>query len=385
VYVLRCGNLIALSRYNLYISNDLSRFHLEEKKKMSTYDPSGTASYTTGLFGIPTKLETAKVVVIPVPWEVTTSYGSGTSQGPLSVLKASPQIDLFDLELKTSFEQGFHMLEIPASLQKLNDELKPKALQVREHLEEHGQLSESMQTILDEVNRGCAKMSDWVHQQSVQALKRGQIPAVLGGDHSSPEGNIRAVSEALKGKVGVLHVDAHADLRVKYQGFERSHASIMHNVMTAAWKPEKLVQVAIRDFSQEEFALIRERKDISTFFDLYLKRDAFEGKSWADQCAKIVEILPQQVYVSFDIDGLSPEYCPHTGTPVPGGLTFDQANYLLSALVQSGRRIVGFDLNEVAPGEADEWDGNVGARLLYKMCGWAVMSASSADRSTTIS
>lgn len=352
---------------------------------MSTYDPSGTASYTAGLFGIPTKLESAKVVVIPVPWEVTTSYGSGTSQGPLSVLKASPQIDLFDLELKTSYEQGFHMLDIPADLQKLNDELKKQALLVRDHLEEHGQLSENMQAVLDEVNRGCAKMSDWVHQQSAQALKRGQIPAVLGGDHSSPEGNIRAVSEAFKGKIGVLHVDAHADLRVKYQGFERSHASIMHNVMTAAWKPEKLVQVAIRDFSQEEFALIRERKDISTFFDLYLKRDAFEGKSWADQCAKIVEILPQQVYVSFDIDGLSPEYCPHTGTPVPGGLTFDQANYLLSALVQSGRRIVGFDLNEVAPGEADEWDGNVGARLLYKMCGWAVMSAASSDRSTAIS
>jgi agmatinase len=217
-------------------------------------------------------------------------------------------------------------------------------------------------------------MSEWVYGQAAQALKRGQIPAVLGGDHSSPEGNIRAVSEACKGKVGVLHIDAHADLRVKYQGFERSHASIMHNVMTAPWKPEKLVQVAIRDFSQEEFALIRERQDISTFFDLYLKREGFEGKSWADSCAKIVEILPQQVYVSFDIDGLSPEYCPHTGTPVPGGLTFDQANYLIGSVVQSGRKIVGFDLNEVAPGEADEWDGNVGARLLYKMCGWAVMS-----------
>ncbi len=171
----------------------------------------------------------------------------------------------------------------------------------------------------------------------------------------------------------MLHVDAHADLRVKYQGFERSHASIMNNVMNATWKPEKLVQVAIRDFSQEEFAMIRERKDISTFFDLYLKRDLFEGKSWSEICAKIVEVLPSHVYVSFDIDGLSPEYCPHTGTPVPGGLTFDQANYLLSAVVHSGRRIVGFDLNEVAPGE-DEWDGNVGARLLYKMCGWSVMS-----------
>lgn len=340
---------------------------------MSTFDPSGTGSAADGLFGIPTQLETAKVVVIPVPWEVTTSYGAGTSQGPESVLKASPQIDLFDLELKTSYEQGYHMLPIPEELRELNGSLKKKALEVRQQLEDEGELSKSHQALLMEVNRGCAKMSDWVHAQSSQALKRGQIPAVLGGDHSSPEGNIRAVSEHYKGKVGVLHFDAHADLRVKYQGFERSHASIMNNVMNAPWKPEKLVQVAIRDFSQEEFNLIRERKDISTFFDLYLKRDLFEGKSWNEICSKIVEILPRQVYVSFDIDGLSPEYCPHTGTPVPGGLSFDQANYLLNVLVHSGRKIVGFDLNEVAPGP-DEWDGNVGARLLYKMCGWAVMS-----------
>lgn len=341
---------------------------------MANYDPSGTASYTAGLFGIPTKLETAKVVVIPVPWEVTTSYGSGTSHGPMTVLKASPQIDLFDLELKTSYEQGYHMLDVPTDLQKLNDDLKIKALRIREHLENHSELSPELQALLREVNAGCERMTNWVHEQSTQALKRGQVPAVLGGDHSSPEGNIRAVSEFTKGKFGVLHIDAHADLRVRYQGFERSHASIMHNVMTATWKPEKLVQVAIRDFSQEEYSLIRERHDIETFFDLYIKRDAFEGRSWAESCTNIVETLPRQVYVSFDVDGLSPEYCPHTGTPVPGGLTFDQANYLLSTLVRSGRRIVGFDLNEVAPGEADEWDGNVGARLLYKLCGWAVMS-----------
>lgn len=340
---------------------------------MSSYDPSGTASYTVGLFGIPTTREAAKVLVIPVPWEVTTSYGSGTSNGPLSILKASPQIDLFDLELKTAYEQGFHMLPVPDDLQKLNDLLKIKALQIREHLEEHAELSPALKEGLAEVNAGCARMTDWVYKQSSAALARGQIPAVLGGDHSSPEGNIRAVSEAYKGKVGVLHIDAHADLRVRYQGFERSHASIMNNVMTASWKPEKLVQVAIRDFSQEEYAMIRDRKDIETFFDLYLKRELFEGKSWAEVCAQIIGILPPHVYVSFDIDGLSPEYCPHTGTPVPGGLSFDQANYLLSTLVRSGRKIVGFDLNEVAPGE-DEWDGNVGARLLYKMCGWAVLS-----------
>ncbi len=343
---------------------------------MTTFDPSGTASHEIGLFGIPTDFETARVIVIPVPWEVTTSYGSGTSDGPEAVWKASPQIDLFDLELGKSYEQGYHLLEIPTDLRALNDSLKKKAISVREALEENPELDPRMKALQAEVNAGCAKMSEWVYDQARAALRRGQIPAVLGGDHSSPEGNIRAVCEAYSGDVGVLHVDAHADLRVAYQGFERSHASIMYNVMSAKWKPKQLVQVAIRDFSQEEHALIESRKDIETFFDLNLKKELFQGKSWSDLCQRISAHLPKKVYVSFDIDGLSPEYCPHTGTPVPGGLSFDQANYLLGQLVAAGKEIVGFDLNEVAPSgsESDEWDGNVGARLLYKMCGWAVMS-----------
>lgn len=342
----------------------------------TTYDPSATASHEVGLFGVPTDIETARVVVIPVPWEVTTSYGGGTSRGPETVWKASPQIDLFDLELGKSYEQGYHLLEIPTELLTLNDDLREKALRVRTTLEMNPTLDSRTKALQAEVNAGCAKMSDWVYEQARTALRRGQIPAVLGGDHSSPEGNIRAVCEAHPDEIGVLHIDAHADLRVAYQGFERSHASIMYNVMNAKWKPKQLVQVAIRDFSAEEFELIESRKDIETFFDLNLKRELFQGKSWNDLCFRIASHLPKKIYVSFDIDGLSPEYCPHTGTPVPGGLTFDQANYLLAQLVASGKQIAGFDLNEVAPGESesDEWDGNVGARLLYKMCGWAVMS-----------
>lgn len=336
------------------------------------YDPSGTASHTVGVFGIPSDLDTSKIVIIPVPWEVTTSYGSGASMGPESVWKASAQVDLFDLELGKAFEQGYHLLPISEELQKQNQILKTKALAIRECLEENGELTEPFQRQQAEVNAGCAQMADWVYQQSRAILGRGQVPAVLGGDHSTPEGNLRAVLEAHP-NAGVLHIDAHADLRFQYQGFERSHASIMNNVMRASWKPAKLVQVGIRDFCFEEYTLSQERADILTFFDLNLKRDLFEGRSWAEICRKIVSELPKQVYVSFDIDGLSPEYCPNTGTPVPGGLSFDQANYLLKTLQATGRQIVGFDLNEVAPGE-DEWDGNVGARMLYKMCGWTVLS-----------
>lgn len=342
---------------------------------MTDFDPSGTGSYHSGLFGIPTMLEKSRIVIIPVPWEVTASYGGGTAQGPQAVLEASPQIDLFDLELGNAYEKGYHLLPIPKDLQEMNERLKPRALKIREELETKGELSKTQSAALAEINAACAKMCAWVNAESKAALKRGQIPAVLGGDHSTPEGNIQAVSESLKGDFGVLHIDAHADLRQRYQGFERSHASIMNNVMTAAWKPKKLVQVAIRDFSEDEHAMIEERGDITTFFDQHLKASGFEGETWAATCKRILNELPKKVYVSFDIDGLSPEFCPGTGTPVPGGLSFDQAAYLLRSLVQSGRTIVGFDLNEVSPNGEDQWDGNVGARLLYKLCGWSVLSA----------
>jgi agmatinase len=337
-------------------------------------DPNATGSHKLGLFGIPTTREKAEIILIPVPWEVTTSYGSGTSRGPEAILHASSQVDLFDRQTGRSYERGYHMLPIPEQWQKLNDELKPKAMKIREELEEKGELSPTSQEIQTEINDACAMMSDWVYETATQIMKEEKTPAVIGGDHSSPEGLIRAVCE--DSEVGVLHVDAHADLRVAYQGFTRSHASIMHNVMQAKEKPKVLVQVAIRDFCEDEFhAITDSHDDIVTIFDQDIKTQLFEGQRWSDICEDIISHLPEQVYLSIDIDGLSPEFCPNTGTPVPGGLTFDQLNYLFSKLVMAKKRIVGFDLNEVAPGQdGSEWDANVGARLLYKMCGWTLLS-----------
>ena len=100
-----------------------------------------------------------------------------------------------------------------------------------------------------------------------------------------------------------------------------------------------------------------------------MKRETFEGKTWQQQCDQIIAVLPQKVCISFDIDGMYPWYCPNTGTPVPGGFSFEQAAYLLSRLAETEKEIIGFDLVEVSPGENDDWDGNVGARMLFHMCG----------------
>jgi len=176
--------------------------------------------------------------------------------------------------------------------------------------------------------------------------------------------------------MGVLHIDAHADLRRAYEGFVWSHASIMYNVATRIPQVSKLVQVGIRDYCGEELDFAKASKGrVVTHFDALLSRERAGGTPWLKQCQRIVRALPREVYVSFDIDGLDPALCPHTGTPVPGGLGFHQAFELVGELVRSGRRIVGLDLNEVAPGaDGDEFDANVGARVLYKLIGWALLS-----------
>ena len=349
-------------------------------KQNPAFDPTTTISSEFGIFGIPMSEEQSRIVLVPVPWEVTTSYGEGASQGPKIIRQASEQIDLFDFETGKAYEQGYHMREIPADLQKMNDIYKEKAQELIEMRTNMSEDTAKMNTLAGEVNAACEKMTAWVHEQCSDVLKKGKLLGLVGGDHSTPLGAIRAVSELHKGDFGVLHIDAHADLRKAYQGFKQSHASIMYNVMTDSKKPKKLVQVGIRDFCEEEYDFSNEREDIKTFYDIELKRRLLKGETWEQVCQDIIKELPQKVYISFDIDGLDPAFCPHTGTPVPGGLSIDQVFFLFSELHRLGKKIIAFDLNEVSTGglsEAEvEWDGNVGARVLYKLCGWLATSNS---------
>ncbi len=338
------------------------------------FDPNATGSSRLGLFGVPSQEQSSKVVILPVPWEVTTSYGKGTALGPKAILDASSQLDLFDAGFGRAYEQGFHLKNIPHELVTWNDQLSPMAVEIREKLESGEPFNSADEQKLAKVNQGCEHMCNWVYKQSMATLEQGKIAAVLGGDHSTPLGLIKASCETFKGEVGVLHIDAHADLRVDYQGFKFSHASIMNNVLSLNTPPKKLVQVGIRDYCEEEYKVTQSDNRVHTFFDEQIRAEFFGGRSWQTICKEILEPLPTLVHISFDIDGLSPDLCPGTGTPVPGGLSFAEAHYLVRSLVESGRKIVSFDLNEVSPREGDEWDANVGARVLYKLCGWASAS-----------
>lgn len=224
-----------------------------------------------------------------------------------------------------------------------------------------------LQDELDSVNKASKELNQFVYKACNELIKNGKLVGVVGGDHSVPLGNMKAVSENYE-EFGILHIDAHADLRIAYEGFLYSHASIMYNALNEIHQISQLTQVGIRDFCQEESDIVNSDPRIRCFTDIELKKNSFEGKLWKKQCEEIIASLPDNVYISFDIDGLSPELCPNTGTPVPGGLSFREVDFLLFLLATSNRKIVGFDLCEVSPGEDGEWDANVGARILYKLC-----------------
>lgn len=334
-----------------------------------SFDPNGVGIANGNLFGFPVSENEADIVIIPVPWDATASYGKGTSNGPQAILDASTQLDFYHPKLENAYQTKVFMTPVSEEWKKINDALCEKGMDYIAFLEEGGKVADKpyYQQFLTEINEVQNGLKDNLKSRASELMKAGRIVGILGGEHSTPLGLIEAIDQQGE-PFGILQVDAHADLRDAYEGFAQSHASIMFNALKNCPNLVRLTQVGIRDIAQSEVDLIHNSHGrISTFFDWRLKEEQFEGKNWAQQVEDILETLPSRVYVSFDIDGLSPELCPNTGTPVVGGFKLEEINYLFFRLVESGRTIVGFDLNEVSPGEDGDWDVNVGARALWNL------------------
>jgi agmatinase len=326
----------------------------------------------SGFLGARLDPSEAALVLLPVSWEATTSYRGGTSRAPDAIVRASHQLDLEDPVFGTPYRAGITFAAPDEVVTALNRQARTAALQVIAALE-RGEAAPGAQEL---VNGAGAEVNARVQASASAALERGRLVAVVGGDHSSPYGLIRALAQRHPQGFGVLHIDAHHDLRAAYEGFTWSHASIFYNVMEQVPAVRKLVQVGIRDYSRAERQYAQALgQRCAAFYGSGLFGWKAEGVPFREVCRRILDALPEAVHVSFDIDGLDPSCCPSTGTPVPGGLSFDEAAYLLEELVASGRRVIGFDLCEVAPGNGgDEWDANVGARMLYKLCGCCLRS-----------
>lgn len=342
------------------------------------YNPSGVGEINGNIFGLPCDYESANLIVIAVPWEVTVSYGDGTAKGPQQILDASIQLDLFDFDHPDGWKQGIFMMEIPEDILEKNEYYRTLAAKIIERLAEGKPLTDTpdLTPVLTEINQAGEQVNQWLFTQCQAAMNQGKRVAVIGGDHSVPLGYFQALA-AKYPNYGILHIDAHADLRDAYEGFEFSHASIMFNGLKIP-QISKLVQVGLRDISHDEVKMIDQSNGrIIAYYDPMIKHKLYAGSNWIDICREIISHLPEYVYISFDVDGLDPKLCPSTGTPVPGGLELEQTFCLFRELVKSERKIIGFDVCEV--GNA-EWDGNVGARIVYKLANLMDLSLSPLHR-----
>lgn len=333
-------------------------------------DESHATDVDANIFGLNCPLEEANVALLQVPWEATVSYGKGTALGPKIIHQESSQLDLFSLPLSEfgvprPWEYGIHLIEENAQWVEWNEE---------------GCKSNHNLSVINDVSK---KLHDDVQNKVASLLQKQKIVGIIGGEHSVSLGALKALAQKHE-NFGILHFDAHCDLRVAYEGYSYSHASIMYNALRTCSQIKKCVQVGIRDFCEQEYKVTEELKNkdgskrVVAYFDHILQSHLMLGTlTWAQISKEIVSLLPENIYISFDIDGLDPTLCSHTGTPVPGGLSYAQAQWLLLEVLRQKKKVIGFDLVEVAANEKDDlskYDGNVAARILYLMCGVAIAS-----------
>lgn len=348
---------------------------MTKQEKINSFDINGIGQVNSGMYGLPFTEEESEIIIIPAPWEVTVSYGGGTAEAPYAVLDASYQVDLYDPLVKDAWKYGIFFDDLEEEISFKSHILRQKAEECIAFLagEESRLTQQDVDRYQKEIHEGCLWLNQWIKNRALHFLNQGKTVGLLGGDHSTPLGMMLALAEKF-GNFGILQIDAHADLRDAYEGFEFSHASIMFNALKIS-QVEKLVQVGIRDYCQQELDVMNNSSGrVKTFFDRDIKHEQYRGDSWERICARIVNELPQQVYLSFDVDGLDPKLCPNTGTPVAGGFETEQVLYLLEKVVKSGRKIIAFDVNEISPSKEDDWDANVGARLLYRIANMAAYS-----------
>ena len=318
-------------------------------------------------FGDVTAPESADVVVVSVPWSVTSDFGRGATYTPDAIIDVSLGKELYDATTGLTAEGRIATAEIDYNIQESSEQLGREAERImRIAGDGEGVVSEYVSRKLENVNEGFAEMHRSIYKQVRHWAAKGKRVAVIGGDHSVAYGAIKALAESNK-SLGVLFIDAHADFGGANEIFNYSHRSIARDIVDGVPSVERLVQVGVRDIDREEADAIRANEKVDVFFAEELAARRFEGCSWGDLCREVVAKLPQKVYISLDIDALKIEFCSNTNMPTPGGMTFDEVVYLVRCVVESGREIVGFDISEVVTSLNDKMDAIVAARLLAKL------------------
>ncbi|MBI5148769.1 agmatinase [Candidatus Pacearchaeota archaeon] len=267
--------------------------------------------------------EKAKVVVLQAPFEGTVSYGKGTSKGPRAIIEASKNMELYDEELeKNTFEVGIHTLP----------ELQIKDKKVEEAIDE-------------------------VYQKAQQLLSKGKFIVMLGGEHSITPALVKAYKEKFP-DISVLQIDAHSDLRDEHDFTKFSHACAMKRVLDLG---VNIVQVGIRSTSEEEKESFQKNRE-----NIFMAKDLV-GWTWINE---VISRLGENVFITIDVDGLDPRIMPSTGTPEPGGLGWYKTIQLLKRVAKE-KKVVGFDVVELAPIQGLHAPDFLAAKLVYKLIGYA--------------
>ena len=316
------------------------------------FDPESPSNDDSGIFGLPYSTQDASLVVIPVPWDATSSQDTTSSEAPDAILDASKYVELYDPKHGAIYQRGIVLDFVDEEISGLLVQSKTILSKTAGDIDRINQLSEHLNTR--------------VKQQVAQCLSKGKTVGLLGGDHSITYGSVHAHLSRYP-DLGVLQIDAHSDLRCAYEGLTHSHASVMYNLVETLGVVS-LTQVGVRGMSEFEHSYINQSQSINAFYDFDLKLELGKGRSWVDICDQITDLLPHTIYLSVDADGLDMSFCPNTGTPVPGGLSYGELLVLLDRIVSSDKRIVAFDLVEVG---ADPFDANNAAHLLYQLCAYA--------------
>ncbi|MEG3655818.1 agmatinase [Arenibacter palladensis] len=286
---------------------------------------------TNNYAGIPdefAQLEKAKVVLIPVPYDGTSTWGKGADKGPQAFLEASENMEWYDIETDTEvYQQGIYLANA------VEEDSSPEA------------------------------MVNAVHKVTKEYIKRNKFVTLFGGEHSISIGTIRAFNECFD-NLTVLHIDAHADIRKSYNGSKFNHACAVHE----ASQTTNLIQVGIRSMDAIEKTFIDEEK---TFF----AHDMVNDEYWTD---KVIDLMTDNVFITFDLDALDPSIMPSTGTPEPGGLFYYETLEFLKQVFED-KNVVGFDIVELCPNKTDKTSDFLAAKLYYKMLSYKFMGEAVED------
>ena len=311
---------------------------------------------------------TKSVYIYPVPWDVTTTFGSGTHAGPNQIQSIWHQLDhshpFHESPISVSFLlPNQHIID-------LQSQFKDKSCQIIQKLNQGESLTKKDQLDLSKINQACKASFDYVYDDTLALIKKKDPFILCGGEHGVGLGYVKALGHAFD-SFSVLQIDAHMDCRISYFGYDYSHASVITHYASMP-HVNTITQVGIRDYDQQE-RLFQEQHQtpFHLFLDYDIHRNLMMGDAFYTVVMKIINTLSSRVFISLDVDGLAPYLCPNTGTPVPGGLSYNQLVFLFEELAKQ-KQIVGAELVEVSDTKNSVWNANVGARLLQLMAGLLV-------------